>query len=117
MRYRAGAGDAFHLSIPLLFNGPQPNAFGAPPARSEACMSGSLIGDTRRGGSCNFDSISLIPHCNGTHTECVGHITHERISVRDCLRDTFIPALLVSVEPERQAGGDLVIGWELLEAG
>lgn len=87
------------ISIPLRFNGPQPNAFGVEPAVSEAVEAGSLVGDTRRGGSCNFERITLIPHCNGTHTECVGHITHKRISVRDCLKDVFVRAVLLSVVP------------------
>lgn len=89
------------LSIPMRFNGPQPNAFGVDPAVSKACEYGDLIGDTRRGGSCNFEQVTLIPHCNGTHTECVGHITDERISVRDTLRDAFFPALLISVTPQK----------------
>jgi kynurenine formamidase len=89
------------ISIPLNFDGPQPNAYGAKPATSRACESGDLVGDTLRGGSCNFEQYTLIPHCNGTHTECVGHITHERISVMDCLKDVFIPAVLISVEPKR----------------
>lgn len=96
------------ISIPLQFNGPQPNAYGVEPARSKPCEAGDVVGDTRQGGSVNFEQYTFIPHCNGTHTECVGHITHERISVRDCLRDVFIPAVLVSVEPER-IGNDLVV--------
>ncbi len=87
------------ISIPLNFNGEQPNAYGAEPASSRSYEADGLIGDTRRGGSCNFEQYTLIPHCNGTHTECVGHITHERISVRDCLKDVFMPAVLLSVEP------------------
>lgn len=87
------------ISIPLRFNGPQPNAYGVEPASSKACEYGTLIGDTRRGGGCNFEQYTFIPHCNGTHTECVGHITNERISVRDCLQDALIPARLISLEP------------------
>ncbi len=87
------------ISIPLWFNGPQPNAYGVEPASSSACEYGSLVGDTRRGGSCNFESYTFIPHCNGTHTECVGHITNERISVRECLTDALLEAHLISVEP------------------
>ncbi|MEJ7847184.1 MAG: cyclase family protein [Pyrinomonadaceae bacterium] len=89
------------VSIPLKFNGEQPNAYGVEHASSKACEAGDLVGDTRLGGSCNFEQYTFIPHCNGTHTECVGHITNERISVRDCLQDVFIPAVLVSVEPEK----------------
>ena len=96
------------ISIPLQFNGPQPNAYGVEPARSKPCEAGDVVGDTRQGGSVNFEQYTFIPHCNGTHTECVGHITDERISVRDCLRDVIVPAVLVSVEPER-IGNDLVV--------
>lgn len=103
------------ISIPLKFDGPQPNAYGVEPATSTACKYGSLVGDTRRGGSCNFERVSIIPHCNGTHTECVGHITDERVSVRECLRDVFASAILVSVTPA-SANGDLVITREVLDA-
>jgi arylformamidase len=94
------------ISIALKFNGPQPNAFGVEPATSTACECGDLVGDTRRGGSCNFEQITLIPHCNGTHTECVGHVTNERISIRECLTDVFISARLISVKPVSAAECD-----------
>jgi arylformamidase len=119
--------DYFDISIPLKFNGPQPNAFGVESASSTACKYGDLVGDTRRGGSCNFEQVTLIPHCNGTHTECVGHITNERISIRECLTDVFISARLISVEPVPTAGcnesyvvafepDDLLITQRMLEA-
>lgn len=104
------------ISISLRFDGPQPNAYGVEPASAKACEYGDLIGDTRRGGSCNFESVTLIPHCNGTHTECVGHITNERISVRDCLQDVLMPALLISVEPEALRNGDQVVSKNALES-
>jgi kynurenine formamidase len=98
--YQIKADSPIHISIPLDFNGAQPNAYGVEKAASKACEAGDLIGDTRRGGSCNFEQISLIPHCNGTHTESIGHITRERISIHDCLKDAFITATLISIEPE-----------------
>ena len=101
-------GSPIDVSIPLRFDGSQPNVYGVELASSRACESGDLIGDTRRGGSCNFERYTFIPHCNGTHTECVGHITYERISVRECLKDVLIRATLISVEPE-DVGGDRVI--------
>lgn len=91
------------ISIPLNFNGPQPNAFGVDAATSKT------LGDTRDGSSVNFEQYTLTPHCNGTHTECVGHITDERISVRECLRDVVMNAVLVTAEPRPVANGDLVI--------
>ncbi|MDQ4120069.1 MAG: cyclase family protein [Acidobacteriota bacterium] len=98
--YKIDCENPLEIAIPLDFYGAQPNAYGVEKATSLACKAGSLVGDTRRGGSCNFEQIKLIPHCNGTHTECVGHITHERISIHDCLKDAFIPARLISIEPE-----------------
>jgi len=98
--YIVDAENPLDISIPLKFNGEQPNAYGVPKATSVPCELDNLIGDTRKGGSCNFEQYSFIPHCNGTHTECVGHITNERISIRDCLMDAFIPATLISIETE-----------------
>lgn len=98
--YKINADEPIDISIPLNFNGAQPNAFGVETATSKPYETENLIGDTRRGGSCNFDQITFIPHCNGTHTESIGHITRKRISVHNCLRDAFIPATLISVAPE-----------------
>jgi kynurenine formamidase len=98
--YRIDAESPLDISIPLRFDGVQPNAYGVERATSKPCEAGDLIGDTRRGGSCNFEQITMIPHCNGTHTESVGHITNERISIHECLRDAFIPATVISVKPE-----------------
>jgi hypothetical protein len=114
------------LSIPIRFNGPQPNAFGVAAAVSTACEAGTFVGDTRRGGSCNFEEVTIIPHCNGTHTECVGHITDVRIAVIDCLKDVFVRAQVVTIDPESAAGckeryavpfgpGDRLITRSLLE--
>lgn len=99
--YRFNSEKPFDISIPIDFNGAQVNAYGVEKAAANACEAGSLVGDTRRGGSCNFEQYKLIPHCNGTHTESIGHLTHERISIHDCLKDVLIPVSLISIEPER----------------
>ena len=98
--YKFDGENPIDISIPLNFNGAQPNAYGVEKAASKPCEAGDLVGDTRRGGSCNFEQVKFIPHCSGTHTECVGHITDKRISVHDSLKDVFIPATLISVEAE-----------------
>lgn len=88
-----------HISIPLNFNGIQPNSYGVPQAQGHAFEGGGFVGDVRQGGSCNFEVYTFIPHCNGTHTECVGHLTAERIAIHTTLNDVFIPATLISVQP------------------
>ncbi len=107
-------GEPIDISIPLRFNGPQPNAYGVDAAKSKPWEAGVLVGDTRRGGSVNFEQYTFIPHCNGTHTECVGHITHERMSVRECLQDILIQALLITVKPENGDSNDQLITRTLL---
>jgi kynurenine formamidase len=95
-RWRVGT-QGHDLSIPLEFDAPQPTFFGASPAGASVVTAGSFVGDVRRGGSCNCSTHTLTPHCNGTHTECVGHVTAERLSVRDLSGEHFSAALLVSV--------------------
>jgi arylformamidase len=99
--FTANTDKPLDISIPLNFNGSQPNIYNAPYARSKACEIGDFIGDTRRGGSCNFEEYILIAHCNGTHTECVGHITNQRISIQEVLKDSFIPSALISITPSK----------------
>lgn len=92
---------AHSLAIAMDFEGPQPGFFGAPPARRKALEGGEFIGDTRQGGSCNCEVLEIIPHCNGTHTECVGHVTDERTAVHRKLGPVMVPALLLSLHPMR----------------
>lgn len=89
--------DSYPLSIPLDFDGAQPNAYGVPPATSVPFSGEGFILDTRQGGSCNCNTITFTPHCHGTHTECIGHITKLRCSVD--LLDPFLAATLITVTP------------------
>jgi len=103
------------ISIPLNFNGSQPNTYGVDKASSTPYQDGQFIGDTRKGGPCNFEIYSFIPHCNGTHTECIGHITDERVAILSSLQDQIIPSTLVSVTP-KSSSEDLVITKEDLKS-
>lgn len=97
--YRVDLNHADDISIPLVFNGKQPNTYDVPSAAAKPYEDENFIGDTREGGGCNFEELKLIPHCNGTHTECVGHISYERISIHSVLKGSFIPATLITAEP------------------
>lgn len=98
--YTADLSNPIIVSIPLIFNGEQPNTYDVEKATAKAYETGNFIGDTRKGGGCNFDEYKFITHCNGTHTECVGHISLERISIHTVLKDCLIPSTLISVTPE-----------------
>ena len=92
------------IAIPLLFNGAQPNSYDVPKATAQAYEADGFVGDTRRGSGCNFETYSLTPHCNGTHTECVGHITLDRIAVSQILNNILMPATLITVAPQPPDG-------------
>ncbi len=87
------------LAIPMNFGGDQPNHFGVERADDKTVEVGDFVGDTRRGGSCNVDQLTLIPHCNGTHTESVAHIVNEHVPVSRLDTDAWMLARLVSVTP------------------
>jgi arylformamidase len=110
------------LAIDLDFSERQPRHFGAPLASSQPFAVPGFSGSVEHGASCNCNTITLIPHCNGTHTECVGHLTREPLDAHRVTPTGFLPALLVSVEavaaelagestePAPQAGDRLITG-------
>lgn len=98
-RLSIDSAQPLSLAIPLDFGGAQPSCFDAPPATARPLEAGPFVGDTRAGGSCNCELLTLAPHCNGTHTECVGHLTEERVAVADCVKGGLVFALLVSLAP------------------
>jgi len=122
-KYTVDFSKGMDISISLNFNGEQPNTYGVEKATSRPYQDGQFIGDTRKGGPCNFETYSFTPHCNGTHTECIGHITNERIDILAALNDEMIPSILISITPKPTAENytptlnieDLVITKEDLE--
>lgn len=88
------------IAIPLLFNGPQPNHFGADLATATPMKSGDFIGDTRQGGSCNAEHISFNPHCNGTHTESISHLIDTLIAPHQVIKQPLMRAYLLTLSPQ-----------------
>ena len=99
-KYTVDFSKGIDISIHLKFNGDQPNTYRVDRASSKPYQDGQFIGDTRKGGPCNFETYSFTPHCNGTHTECIGHITDERIDILSSLNEEMIPSTLISITPK-----------------
>jgi len=89
----------FDLSVEIDFHGPQARHFGAPAASSQPYAVPGFSGSVASGASCNCESITLIPHCNGTHTEGAGHLTLEGLHAHRLAPRGLLPALLLSVKP------------------
>ena len=96
-KYRADLSRPLSLAIPLLFDGAQPGFFGAARATAQPYKGEDFVGDTALGGSCNVSEIRMVPHCNGTHTENVGHIVRTELPVSASVGQGLMPALIVSV--------------------
>ena len=85
------------LAETLDFYGKQPNFFETDKATSKPLQLGDFNASTRAGGSCNVDCLAMIPHCNGTHTETVGHIVDDDVWLADVAIQPLMLASLISV--------------------
>lgn len=101
--YRADMSQAIDLSMAIKFDVPQLTAFGAPPARATPLTANTFVGDVNQGGSCNCSTYQLTPHGNGTHTECVGHLTRDAFTVNGIAPTALLFASLISIMPQRMA--------------
>lgn len=91
------------------------NAFHIPLAKFEPIRVGSFVGSVKEGGSANCENLFINAHGNGTHTECIGHISKERICINDCLKEFFFFAQLISVNP-KNINEDNIIDLDSLSA-
>jgi kynurenine formamidase len=94
---------ATSLALTLDFNLRQPQHFGAPPATSQPYKVGRFEGAVARGASCNCERITLIPHCNGTHTESASHLTVQQRPLHEIVPAGPVRAVLLTVPPERNS--------------
>jgi len=107
--YQIDRTKALNISIPLKEGLETVNAFHAPPLHIEPVRAGNFVGDMQEGGLLNFKNVQFNPHGNGTHTECVGHISPDGYTLNQCLKQFFFWAELVSIYPQKMPNGDRVI--------
>lgn len=97
------------IALPVREGSEAVNCFWAPPFEQTPIVAGSFVGDVARGGPVNFRRACLTPHGNGTHTECVGHISPAFESVHDIWGHYHFTAQLITLWPQRRADGDRVL--------
>jgi kynurenine formamidase len=113
-QYTIDPSEPLDLSIPLSPEGPR--AWYVPKMKFSPVISPQFRGSVRLGGSVNFNDVYFNPHGHGTHTESVGHIASDQISVNKALQEYFFLAAVITVTPEIiskesgwQKAGDSVI--------
>ena len=107
--YFADLKQPIDISIPLIPGSDSPNCFWAPHFDAVPVKSGDWIGDVNAGGGVNFKNVHINPHGNGTHTECVGHIAKEKITINSVLKNFHYVAKLISIFPQKLDNNDKVI--------
>lgn len=113
--YLVDLNKPLDISIPLVSDQEGPNCFYAPKFSTDPVISGDFIGDTTQGGLVNFFNVKINPHGNGTHTECVGHISTKAQKLRDCMQRYLFMSSLISVDPIKIHNGDKLITKEMIE--
>lgn len=111
----ADLNQPIDISIPLKEGMETVNCFWATYMDVAPVRMGSFVGSTQEGGSVNFKTVKFTPHGNGTHTECVGHISKEIYTINQSLKQFHFASQLISVYPQKQENGDRVITKDQLE--
>lgn len=106
--FKVDLSQPIDISIPLSNTNSNPIAWYIDKPVIEPVKMGDWTGKVSEGSSTNFNNIFFNPHGNGTHTECLGHITRDFYSVNRALKQFFFLAELISITPEEQ-GEDFVI--------
>ena len=106
--YRVDLSQPRDISIPLIPNEENVNCFHAPQPRSEPVRSGDFVGSIEEGGLLNFKNLHVNIHGNGTHTECVEHISNQGTSINQALNKYHFIGQLITIKPEG-IGTDTVI--------
>jgi kynurenine formamidase len=112
--YSVDLNKPIDISIPLRPGEENVNAWYVKPITIEPVRMGDWVGDVNQGASVNFRNILFNPHGNGTHTECVGHISKENYTINQSLKKFFFIAELITVLPEEK-DGDLIITKKQIE--
>ena len=107
--YNVDLSKPIDISIPLRTGKENVNAWYSAPVSIEPVRMGDWVGDVKQGGSVNFRNIMFNPHGNGTHTECVGHISKEDYTINQTLKKFFFIAELITILPDETENGDKII--------
>ncbi len=113
--YRFESNNPIDISISTRNGNDNPNAFYIPDPEFSPLKVGSFIGSVAEGGSANCEQLVLYPHGNGTHTECVGHISKEKNTINESLKSFLFKAELISISPFLLVNGDYIILKEHIE--
>lgn len=114
--YKTDFFNPIDISLSLHTGSDCVSAWYVKPMTIDPVRMGDWVGDVNQGAGVNFRNITFNPHGNGTHTECVGHISKEFITINKCLKRFLFVAEVVTILPEELENGDFVLTKSAFEA-
>jgi arylformamidase len=105
--FRASNAPEVDISIPIAEQGGA-SAWYVENMKLEVVRSNGFLGSVAEGGGVNFRNVTFNPHGNGTHTECLGHISPEAHSIENISIPSILPCLVISVLPVKIDGDDVI---------
>lgn len=98
--------EPIDISIPIHNKENPVLAWYCDPIEISPVMTDRFVGDVNKGGAVNFRNIFINPHAHGTHTECLGHISKDWVSINQCLKEFHFMAKLISIQPQNWSNPD-----------
>ena len=114
-QYEVDFSKPIDLSFPLNHGSNNPKCFFAPDPHFEPVRTDAFVGSTQEGSPVNFYNVFFNPHGNGTHTECVGHISQEPHHIGEALTNFVFVSQLLHISPKVKKNGDSLITRKMLE--
>lgn len=107
--YTIDLSKPLDISLALHHGSGNVNAFHIPEPQFSPIVVGDYTGAVAAGAGSNCEVLTICAHGNGTHTECVGHISKERYTINQCLTDFWFVAELITIDPFRMVNDDFII--------
>lgn len=114
-KFEADFSKPIDLSFPLNHGKDNPKCFYAPDPNFEPVRTETFVGSTAEGSPVNFYNVFFNPHGNGTHTECLGHISREKYQIGEELKSFMFLAQVLHLNPKTKKNGDKAITRSLLK--
>lgn len=107
-KYTINLEQPLDISLALRPSSAAANAWYCSPVSIDPVITENFVGAVSQGGSVNFNDIRFNPHGNGTHTECVGHISKEFYSINQLLDNFFFLSQLISISPKKESNDAII---------
>lgn len=103
--YEIDSASGVDISIPMN-DRHGPLAWYIERIKIDPVVHGDFIGSVAKGAPVNFMNVYFNPHGNGTHTECVAHISDLPVSINQQFTELLLHAELVTITPKSYSGSD-----------